>query len=139
MVWPCLTWKHLGREVAVDERERQEMLEGLEALRLTPEYQALRDGRASELDVATLRKVLQHFRWRAAERPGEFTPGQIQADVERVEHERRAFTEGYIPQWLAAELPPTLVYAETGESSGTKFEGGPAPRDPDMRPDIEEP
>ncbi len=109
----------------MDEREKQKTLEELQALRLTREYQALATGTATPHDVATLLTVQEHFAWRAAGRPGS-DPAHTQADLERVEHELRAFAEGYIPQWLAAEFPPSLRMGRDA-LAGFQPEGWPEP------------
>ncbi len=109
----------------MNERERQATLKALDALRLTPEYQALATGTATPQDLATIRRVQEMFAYRAAGRPGA-TPGQIEADFDRIEHEKRAFAEGYIPPWLVADGGWTF---KTGSEArkGVRPEGWPEP------------
>lgn len=109
----------------MDERDRQTVLEELSALRLTEEYRALANGTATPYALATLRCVRKHYAWRAAGRPGA-DPDQIQADLERIEHERRAFAEGYIPPWLVADWAPVLNPEET-KVEELRLKGWPEP------------
>lgn len=88
----------------VSEKEREALLRDLERMKKTKPYLALKEGRATENDLVTLRTVQEHFRRRATGGlglPEVEEVARMEADRAREAHEERAFQEGLIPPWLS--------------------------------------